>query len=117
MPHPNEVCRFGRDTHDPGERFRGYTQGMNRAVDDLQIELMRKATPERKLELTFSFSAGLVALAREALKTSHPGLSDDERDLLFVERNYGADLAARLRADLSKVAGAAGPVRPGLPTR
>ena len=73
--------------------------------DEIQLALFRAATPEKRLELTFSFSAGLLELVHAGLKRERPDLSETERGLLFVERNYGAELASRVRAELASRAG------------
>jgi hypothetical protein len=39
----------------------------------------------------------VIRLSRDGLKRANPGLSQQELDLLWIERQYGADLAPRVR--------------------
>ena len=42
----------------------------------------------------------MIALSRASLRARHPELSDQEIALLWVEQNYGADLARDVRRHL-----------------
>ncbi len=77
-----------RDTHPEAER--------------VQIELLRKATPERRLELGLTFCEEGLAIAHHAIAQANPLLSEEERKLIFVEITYGKDLADRVRAYLTR---------------
>ncbi len=77
-----------RDTHPEAER--------------IQIELLRKAGPQRRLELGIAFSQEAMAIARQGIARAHPHLSEEEQKLLFVEVTYGKDLADRVRAYLTR---------------
>jgi hypothetical protein len=70
------------------------------AAEAKQIELLRQVSPARRSAIAMSLSAQVLYLARRAISRAHPALSDSEQDMLFVEYNYGHDLAARLRAFL-----------------
>lgn len=76
-----------RDTHPEAER--------------VQIELLRKAGPARRLELGLSFSQDALQLARAGIKRVHPSASEEEISLIFIEVTYGKDLANRVRAYLA----------------
>jgi hypothetical protein len=69
----------------------------------LQVDLLRRATPARRLQLALSLSASVIELAYAGIRRRSPGISDDDARLKFVEIHYGAELAhavrARLRAD------------------
>ena len=77
-----------RDTHLEAER--------------VQIELLRKATITRRLELAFSLSQDALHLAREGIRRAHPEASEEEIGLIFVEINYGKELADRVRFYLAQ---------------
>lgn len=77
-----------RDTHPEAER--------------VQIELLSKATPERRLELGLTFCEEGLDIAHYAIAQAHPLLSEQEQKLLFVEVTYGKDLADRVRAYLAR---------------
>ena len=67
----------------------------------VQLELMRKASPARRLQLALSLSEAVVALSRAGIARRAPGASADELDLQFVALHYGASLSAELRAYLT----------------
>lgn len=67
-----------------------------------QIELLRTASPTRRLQLALSLSATATGLARRALARAHPGLDARELGLLFVRHHYGADLEREVRRYLSE---------------
>lgn len=77
-----------RDTHPEAER--------------IQIELLRKATTERRLELGLSLSQTALRIARQAIAQANPLASEEQRKLLFVEITYGKELADRVRAYLAE---------------
>ncbi len=83
-----ERARTVRDTHPEAER--------------VQIELFRRAGPEKRLALALSRSADAVEMARNAIRRRHPGLSEEEVKLKFVEVHYGKELADRMRAALKR---------------
>jgi hypothetical protein len=71
-------------------------------AEQVLIELLRKATPQRRLELGLLLSQDAMALASHALIQANPHLSDREQKLLFVEVTYGKELADRVRAYLAE---------------
>ncbi|WP_456426155.1 hypothetical protein [Rhodocaloribacter sp.] len=81
-------ARTVRDTHPEAER--------------VQIELFRRAGPEKRLALALSLSASTVEMARNAIRRRHPTLSEEEVKLKFVEVHYGKELADRVRASLRR---------------
>jgi hypothetical protein len=70
------------------------------ATDRAHLELLRGASPGRRLGLALSVSATVVGLSRRGLARAEPGLSRDEIGLRFIERNYGESLAREVRAVL-----------------
>ena len=71
-------------------------------AEHVLIELLRKATPERRLELGLTFCDEGLAIAHQAIAQAHPLLSQEEQKLLFVEITYGKDLAEKVRAYLAR---------------
>ncbi len=67
----------------------------------VQIELLRKATTERRLELGLSLSQEALAIARQAIARANPLASEEDQKLLFVEVTYGKELADRVRVYLA----------------
>jgi hypothetical protein len=49
-----------------------------------------------------SLSESTIRLSRRAVARAHPELSEEEALLLWVELNYGADLAAGVRERLAR---------------
>ncbi len=63
-----------------------------------QIGLIRKMSPERRASLASAMRNRTYWMARRALEEAHPSLSAQEQKLLFIEINYGRELAQRVRA-------------------
>ena len=64
----------------------------------VHVELLRKAGPERRLQMGLSLSASVMKQARLAIRAANPALCETEVGLRFVELNYGKELAAKVRA-------------------
>ena len=64
-----------------------------RAADEAQIEALRRMGPGGRLRAGLRFSGSMVALSRAALRARHPGLDERAVRLLWIEQNYGAELA------------------------
>jgi hypothetical protein len=69
-------------------------------AERIQLELLRRATPERRLRLALSLTESVLALSRGGLAQKMPGASDEEIGVRFVELHYGAGLADELRRHL-----------------
>jgi hypothetical protein len=66
-------------------------------VERAQVELFRRATPERRAQIALSLSQQLMALSRRAIREAHPKATEEEVALMFVAFTYGAGLADRVR--------------------
>jgi hypothetical protein len=66
------------------------------------IELWRQMTPQDRLQRTFRATAEVIAMSRAGLARARPELTDEERNLLWVEIHYGRPLAEKLREHLAK---------------
>ena len=86
--HTGRVDTLSRDTHP--------------AAEEVQIRLIRDATPARRISLMRSLSAFTIRLARRAIRDANPELGERDLDLLFVEIHYGAELADRVRVFLEQ---------------
>ncbi len=69
-------------------------------IERLQLELLRQATPERRLRLALSLTGSVLALSRGGLAQKMPGANGREIGLRFVELHYGPELANELRQHL-----------------
>lgn len=65
---------------------------------EMQIELLRNASPARRFELACQLSAMIWNGARAAIDRLHPEETQDQRDLRFLSELYGLDLAKKFIA-------------------
>ena len=67
----------------------------------VQLELLRQASPEKRLRLMESFSRDVRALSLQTLERK---LGDPlEAKLEWVRLNYGEDLSRRVRTELRRL--------------
>ncbi len=66
-------------------------------AEAVQMDLLRKASVAQRASMMRSLTRTAVASSRRVLQRARPGLDQRELDLLFVELNYGRELADRLR--------------------
>ena len=69
-------------------------------ADRKQIELLRAIGPAGRFARARSLSASVIRLARQAIRTRYPELSERDVLLKFAELHYGTALAERVRAYL-----------------
>jgi hypothetical protein len=60
----------------------------------LEIEALRKLTPEQRSQLWVDFQASIESMERDALHRAHPNLDQEETAAMLIKRRHGADLAA-----------------------
>jgi len=70
-------------------------------AERVQLELLRAASPSRRLRLTLSLSRTAMSLARGGLARGLPGASPEEVGLRFVALSYGRELGEEVRAALA----------------
>ena len=70
----------------------------NPEAERILISLIRTLSMEEKLNRTLNFSSSIINLSKRAIARANPELSEDERNLLFVEYHYGVELANKLRS-------------------
>jgi len=68
-----------------------------RAAHEAQLEALRRMGPAGRLRAGLRFSRSMIALSRAALRARHPELGEQALRLLWIEQNYGADLARKVR--------------------
>ena len=71
-------------------------------IERRQIDLLREAGVERRLQLTFSLSQDMIELSRINLSQRYPTLTEHERRLKFVALCYGEELAERVNRYLQR---------------
>jgi hypothetical protein len=70
-------------------------------AERVHLELLRRASPSRRIHLALSLSRSVMSLSRAGLARRLPNASPEERALRFVALHYGTDLADQLRTDLA----------------
>jgi hypothetical protein len=71
-------------------------------AERVQAALFRAASKEKRLAIAMRRSAAVISSARAGIARGTPGLSARELDLRFVEVHYGPEIAAGLRAELTR---------------
>ena len=71
-------------------------------AEKMQIDLLRRATLERRVAVAVSLSKTAINLAIRAIRLQNPGLGDHEVLPRFVEIHHGSELAGKLRIDLAQ---------------
>jgi hypothetical protein len=66
----------------------------------VQMELLRRASPARRLRLALSLSQTVLALSREGIARRRPRATAEELGVEFVRLHYGPDLADEVERDL-----------------
>jgi hypothetical protein len=72
------------------------------AARAVQIDLLRAASPARRVALAGSLSTSTMELARAAIRRRHPDWDDRDILLEFARVHYGAELADAVRAYLAR---------------
>jgi hypothetical protein len=67
----------------------------------VQLELLRRATPARRLALALSLSRSVIELSRAGIAGRMPGAGERDVGLRFVSLHYGEQLARELDAYLA----------------
>jgi len=70
-------------------------------TERVHLDLLRRASPGRRIRLALSLSQTTVALSRGGLARRHAEASPEEIGLRFVALHYGAGLADEVRAFLA----------------
>jgi hypothetical protein len=72
------------------------------AAERIQLDLIRKMTVAQRLARAAEWTRMTVDLSRQGIAKANPGLDNRELDLIWVEQQYGQDLACRLRTYLEQ---------------
>ncbi len=71
-----------------------------REVEKIQINLLRQAGQARRIQIMLSLTQSMFELSRHNLCQTYPHLSEQERNVKFVELLYGPQLANALQTFL-----------------
>jgi hypothetical protein len=81
-------------------RFTARSRDTDPRAEAVQMDLLRRAGPARRLRMALEWSSLVIGMARRAYLRADPKLSETEVGLRFVELNYGRELAERVRRHL-----------------
>ena len=81
----------------------GYLTDTHPVAERAQIEAIRKMSVGRRMSLMRSLTASTHGRAMLALRRARPQLDDTELRLWFIELNYGAALANKVRAHIQRL--------------
>lgn len=68
----------------------------------MQIELLRRAGPERRAQISLTLTRSMIHMQRAALRRLDPTADEVEIGLRHVASQYGAELAATVRERLGR---------------
>ena len=68
----------------------------SRGAADAQLAVLRRMGPGGRLRAGLGFSRSMIALSRAALRARNPELDECALKLLWIEQNYGAELARKV---------------------
>jgi hypothetical protein len=74
-----------------------------RRAERVLVDLLRKKSVSEKFNQVRSLSRLMIQLSRRAVTRARKAQSETEADLLFVELNYGRELAERLEHYLQTI--------------
>ena len=66
-------------------------------AEEIQLQLLRQATPAKRFAIMCSLSQTAAALSRRAIRRANPSYSQQELDLAFVSYHYGDALAEQVQ--------------------
>jgi hypothetical protein len=68
----------------------------------VQLDCLRKMTPQQRLELALALSAQVRKMAMDAIRRRLPHLEEREMQLRFIEAVYGKELANKIAFQLAE---------------
>ncbi len=74
-----------------------YTTDTSPEALAVQLECLRRMTPQQRIRQTCSMSRQVKRMAFEAIRRRHPDFAEDEVQLLFIELTYGTALSKSVR--------------------
>lgn len=77
-----------------------YTTDTSAEAEVVQRELIRRIAPSQRVEKSLQLSSDLIRSAKAAIRRRHPAFTENEIAVKFIERHYGANLAAAVRVRL-----------------
>ncbi len=84
------------------KNMRTQSRDTNIKTERFLISLLQKEKPEKKFSRIRSLSETAINLSKRAIKRANKNLNEEQINLLFIEYNYGKDLAAKVQKYLNK---------------
>ena len=75
-----------------------YTTDTSTTAEQIQFELVRRMTPEQRVEKALTLSSEGARMCKAAIRRRHPEFDENEVSLKFIELNYGKQLSDEVRA-------------------
>jgi len=63
----------------------------------VQMDLLRAMPAAQRLNKALALSCEMMRLSKAAIRRRHPGFTEDEVRNMFIELNYGKELADQVR--------------------
>jgi hypothetical protein len=70
--------------------------------EQVQLTLIRKADPARRMVLVRSLSKTVINLSRRAIRRANPDADEQELSLIFLALHYGENVAKEVRQYLDR---------------
>lgn len=71
-----------------------YTTDTSREAEEVQLELIRRMPPSERALKSLRMTTRLIRECKSAIARNNPALTHREIGIVFIELNYGKELAA-----------------------
>lgn len=82
--------------------MRTQSEDTSSEAERVQIELIRKAPITKRFAIMQAWSRFLIEANKQQIRKAHPEASEEEVSLIFIARNYGQELADKVRVELAR---------------
>ncbi len=83
------------------EAMRPLTEDTHPEAEQVQIEIWRSWTPEKRIACAASLMVTVRQTVEQAIRAQHPEFSEAERRIEFLRRAYGEEIANRVQQHLA----------------
>ena len=80
-----------------------YTTDTSAEAEAVQLEILRQMSPQERVQRMCTLSHQLRCMAFDAIRRTHPQMSESDVKLKFIEVTYGKELADEVRSWLENV--------------
>ena len=70
-----------------------YTTDTHAEAEEVQLELLRRMSPQQRIEKMLRLSADVKAMSMSAIRRRRPEFNECQVRIKFIEITYGEDLA------------------------